>query len=492
MSQKRLVLKELAKRERAKVVESLKPKFNIEEFCFKEQIEFIRDPSQYKTAVCSRRAGKTVSCAADLIDTCLSYNGVNCAYITITRGTAKRIIWKDLMSIIDTYDLKVKIDKAELTITFANGSTLYIGGADDEGEIEKYRGMHFKKVYIDEVQSFRSYIEELVDSIIIPTLTDYNGSLILIGTPGPVPAGYFYNTLQNQDWSHHHWTVYDNPFITAKSGKPVAEIIARANKARGIDENHPTHLRENLGLWVKDESALVFAFNPERNYYSNLPPGEMTYIMGIDIGYNDADAIAMLAYNYTDKNVYLVEEYVKPKQNISQLVAEIRYFQDKYKPVRLVMDAGALGKKIQEEIRQRHGIHIEAAEKHRKLEFIELMNDDLRTAKLKVHTGSLFGEDVFKVQWDRSNPQRPKISDVFHTDIGDALLYAWRECKHYLATAAVVEPKKGTKAYMDAEEQRESDEMERQHKRTGMDDILGSQEDMDSLVDSISDIYDDY
>jgi phage terminase large subunit len=489
--QKRLVLRELAKRQQALEAEALKPKFIIEEFCFDKQIRFINDPAKFKTAVCSRRSGKTVSCAADLVNTCLNFPGVNCAYITITRGTAKRIIWKDLISIIKKFDLKVQIDKQDLTFTFSNGSVLYISGADDEGEIEKYRGMKFKKVYIDEVQSFRSYIAELVNDVIVPSLYDLDGSLVLIGTPGPVPAGFFYDITQNKDWSHHHWTIYDNPFIKVQSGKDPVQIVEQANKVRGIDETHPTHMRENMGLWVKDENALVFQVSEQRNITKDIPNQDMTYIMGVDIGWSDADAIAVLGYNSTDKNVYLVEEYVQSKQNISQLVSEITYFKDKYNPVRMVMDAGALGKKIQEEIRQRHGIHMEAAEKHRKIEFIELLNDDLRTAKVKILKDSRFYEDSFKVQWDRSNPHKPRISDIYHTDIGDAVLYSWRECKHYLSEHPEQKTKPGTDKYMKELEEKEAEEMELRKRKDNFDALAASQEDMDDLFDSITDVYND-
>jgi phage terminase large subunit len=491
MTSKRQIIHELAKRQKHREAEALKPKFVISDFCFDKQIRFINDEAKFKTAVCSRRAGKTVSCAADLVHTCITNPGVNCAYITITRGTAKRIIWKDLISIIKKYDLKVHIDKQDLTFTFDNGSMLYISGADDEGEVEKYRGMRFKKVYIDEVQSFRSYIAELVNDVIIPALYDLDGSLILIGTPGPVPAGFFYDITQNKEWSHHHWTVYDNPFVgTGK--RTVQQIIEEANKVRGIDEQHPTHLRENMGLWVKDDSALVFQISSDRNLYTELPnPDKMTYIMGVDIGWTDSDAIAILGYDDINKNVYLVEEYVKSKQTISQLVAEITYLRDKYKPVRMVMDAGALGKKIQEEIRQRHGIHMEAAEKHRKLEFIELLNDDLRTGKIKVSKHSRFYEDCFKVQWDRSNPHKPRISDIFHTDIGDSVLYSWRECRHYLSEKPPEALKAGTTEWMNRLEEEMGEKMEAAKRKSGMDDIVASQEDMDSLEADLDDLYND-
>ena len=52
-----------------------RPKFNLESFLFKEQLDLVRDPSKFATAVCSVRAGKTIACAADLIDTALTKPG---------------------------------------------------------------------------------------------------------------------------------------------------------------------------------------------------------------------------------------------------------------------------------------------------------------------------------------------------------------------------------------------------------------------------------
>ena len=125
------------------------------------------------------------------------------------------------------------------------------------------------------------------------------------------------------------------------------------------------------------------------------------------------------------------------------------------------MDAGALGKKIQEEIRLRHLLPVEAAEKTRKSEFIALLNDDLRTGKFKAFRDSRFEQDAQLVEWDYSVPARPVISDRYHTDIGDAVLYAWRECKHFYEQAPA--PQKPTaNEYMAALEAKEAEAMERQ------------------------------
>jgi hypothetical protein len=135
--------------------------------------------------------------------------------------------------------------------------------------------------------------------------------------------------------------------------------------------------------------------------------------------------------------------------------------QEKYKPIKMVMDAGALGKKIQEEIRMRHGVLAEAADKHRKFEFIKLMNDDLRTGKFKAYNGSRFEQDCFLVQWDHDvKAGKLKISDSYHTDIGDAVLYAWRECRHYFQLEQVVKPKPHTFDYIKALEEKEAAKMQ--------------------------------
>jgi hypothetical protein len=249
----------------------------------------------------------------------------------------------------------------------------------------------------------------------------------------------------------------------------LEEILREERIIRGIDESDPSYIRETFGRWVEDKDALVFKFSRAKNTYTALPTtGEWNYIIGIDIGYNDSDAIAVIGYNTHHKKVYLVDEHVKNKQNISQLVAVIKEYKEEYNPIRMVMDAGALGKKIQEELRMRHGLNIDAADKARKVEFIELLNDDLRTEKFKAFNKSLFEEDCMLVQWDKDsrirNPERPKISDTYHSDICDAVLYAWRECRHYLSEKPEVKPKDGTNAYMKELEMKEASECEERKK----------------------------
>lgn len=458
MAKKKPSLSEEIKRRAQKNIQRQSPNITVEEICFDKQVAFIKDPSRFKTAVCSRRAGKTISCAVDLLTTA-AYQLGDVAYVTLNRRAAKKIIWRDLLKYNKHYNLGAKPDNTELTLTMPNGNVIYLSGAKDESEAEKLRGLGLRKVYIDEAQAFRPYLKDLIEDIIEPALSDYYGSLILIGTPGPIPAGYFFDTSHNQKWSHYHWTMQDNPHIKLKSGKDPLEIIKELAERRGLTLNSPSILREYFGQWVKDADSLVYHFNPALNIAKEVPKG-LRYVFGIDIGWKDSDAIAVLGYNEQDQKVYLVEEYVQNKNDITTLANKIKELKDIYDPVKMMMDAGALGKKIQEEIRLRHSLPVEAAEKARKSEFIALMNDDLRTGKFKAQAGSRFEEDSYLLQWDYSNPARPVVSSVYHSDISDAALYAWRECKHFYEQQ-VKPPPPTPNEYMAALEAKEAEEMER-------------------------------
>lgn len=460
-----LIAKELKKRAAASTTAR---SFALEDYCFDKQLQFIQDKARFKTAVCSRRAGKTIACAADLLATAITLPG-DVAYITLSRRNAKRIIWRELIKLNKEYALGGKVDGTELTIQMPNGNIIHVSGAKDEAEIERFRGMSLRKVYIDEAQSFRAYIRELIEDVIEPALTDYYGTLVLIGTPGPIPAGFFYDISQGKGWSHHHWTMQDNPHIKLKSGKDPLEIIKELAERRGLSINSPSILREYFGQWVKDADSLVYHFDPSKNIYYETP-NDMRFVFGVDIGWKDADAIAVLGYSESQRKVYLVEEYIRSKNDITSLVEQIKSLKDKYDPVKIVMDAGALGKKIQEEIRIRHSLHIDAAEKARKAEFIALFNDDLRTGKFQAAKQSRFEEDSYLVQWDYTNPERPTISTGYHTDIGDAVLYAWRECKHFYERAA--EPPPPTAAeLMKLEEEREAEAMELKKQNNSFTDV---------------------
>lgn len=442
------------------------PPFKIEDILFPKQLKFVQDPRPFKVAVCSRRAGKTVACAVDLLATAVAFPDVICLYITLARTSAKRILWPELKKLNTKYNLQGQEDLVELSMTFPNGSVIYCSGAKDSSEIEKFRGVAIKKVYIDECQSFRTHIKELIDDVLVPSLMDHDGSLVLIGTPGPVPAGYFAEIagatgkppVQSESeedaldfsWVNYSWTFFDNPHIALKSKKTHDQVLKRVLKMRGVSIDDPSIQREFFGKWVMDADSLWIKYDALLNGYSSLPKNKTwNYILGVDIGFNDADALAVLAWNDQSKDIYLVEEVVTPQQGITELVDQIQVLLKRYDIQKIVMDEGGLGKKAAEEMRRRHHLPIQPADKTRKQENVAFLNDALRTGRFKAKNDSRFAQDSFLVEIDRdkSRPDKIKVSDKYHSDIIDAVLYAFRESPAYTYIATPAKPLPGTLAY---------------------------------------------
>lgn len=451
---KQAVLTEIAKR-------AERPVFDITKFCFSHQLNLIQDPADFATACCSRRSGKTLACAADLIDTAQKRMGIVCLYITLSRASAKRIIWPELLKINRDYQLNGIPNIADLSLTFPNGSVIYCSGAKNKSEIEKFRGLPIALCYIDEAQSFGSYIEDLIDDVISKALYDYNGRLRVTGTPSPIPSGYFYDICEGEKshtWAHHYWTMIQNPWLHKKSGKTPMELIERDMKRKGVSIEDPTIQRECFGRWITDSNVLVFRYNKDINSFLDLPEakggGSWNYIFGIDVGYDDADAIAVIAYHDHLKEAYLVEEVIKAKQGITDLATQIEELVKKYRPISMVMDAGGLGKKINEEFSRRFSLGIKAAEKSRKFEYIELLNDALRTKRFFARENGRFAEDSQRVEWnkDKSTGDRFVVSDRFHSDITDAVLYAFRESLHFLSEEVAPKVVAGSQQWIELQE----------------------------------------
>jgi len=415
--------------------------------------QLVEDQSRFITAVCGRRAGKTEAVCAALIISVLLKPGACALYITKTRRNSKKILWGRIKRAVARLNIGAVPNETEMMITFPSGSQIYLEGANDRDKVEDFRGVALVCVVLDEAQNFPAYIKELIDQSLAPALMDHNGRLLVVGTPGPVPVGYFHAAAHSPGWSHHAWTAWDNPSIEESSGQTIDELLDAECERRGVKRDDPVVLREWFGKWITDLNSLAFKYDPQRNIYKELPTLRTSwdYVMGIDIGFKDADAISVLAFNRESPVCYCVEEVLVPNQTITPLIATLEEVRErllkKGNVVAMVMDEGGLGKKIGEEIRQRTSIPVKPAEKSQKAGYIELVNDALRTGKLLFLPNSKFGEDALKVEWDRdrSTPDRRVLDDdKFHSDICDSLLYAYRESLHWTHTPETPPPLHGT------------------------------------------------
>lgn len=425
---------------------------------FPAQNAFVEDPARYIDAQCSRRAGKSNGLVLRFLKTMEKHPKSQCLYLSLTQDSAREILWPVLQEMNEKYQLGCVFTESKLEMKHPNGSKLKLMGADLKNFIKRLKGRKYPGVGIDEAQDFGSHLQSLIDDVLTPSIADYaDGWLALTGTPGPVPQGYFFDVTQNgkYGYSHHQWTLMQNPHM------PQPELFLADLKAkREWKDDNPTLLREWQNKWVLDVESLWVRYNEKINHYQELPreaPHKWNYILGVDIGYNDADAIAVLAWSDTCPTTYLVEEVITKKQGLSALIAQIDATQKKYDAYKIVMDEGGLGKKMAEDIRQRFGCPIEPADKAHKQSNVEFLNDYLRLGRFKAKSSSRFALDSYLVQidWDKSTPSRIVVKKKPHSDIIDAVLYAFRESYSYTHKKAdPAKPHWGSKEW--AEQQQSS------------------------------------
>lgn len=420
---------------------------------FPKQNAFIEDKSRYLAAQCSRRAGKTNGLAIRFFKTLEAHPKAQCIYLALTRESAFDIMWPVLHELNDQYQLGCTFTDSTLTMRHPNGSKLKLYGADMKNFIKRIKGRKFPGIAIDEGQDFGSHLQSLIDDVLTPSIADYkDGWLAVTGTPGPVPHGYFFDITQQRKfgYSFHGWTLLENPYMPEPD-----KFLADLKIKREWDDQHPTLLREWLNRWVLDTESLWIRYKENINHYDQLPQHATPwhYILGIDIGFKDADALAVLAWHENEPVTYLVEEIVTAKQGITELVQQVETLGKKYPFDKMVIDEGGLGKKIAEEMRRQKGIPVQQADKALKQQNVEFLNDSLRLGRFKAKKNSRFAEDSYLVQidWDKSKPDKIVIKKNPHSDIIDAVLYAFKESPAFTYREPSKKPKIGTKEWADAQ-----------------------------------------
>lgn len=411
---------------------------------FGPQDEFVQDKSQFLAALCTRRAGKTNALARKFKKIMDQYPGSLCRYIALTRDSARDIMWPVLEDMNERYQWNAQLTESNLTMTIPNGATLRLYGADMKNFIRRLRGAKCPANAIDEAQEFGPHLQSLVDDILTPSILDYKGSwLALTGTPGPIPRGLFYDITEqgSADYSIHKWSLLDNPYLP--NAREFIETLKRKHK---WEESNPTYLREWKGQWVLDLESLLIKYDEKKNDYETLQPGHWNYILGVDIGIRDADALAVVAWSESTPDIYLVEELITSGQDITELSNQINYMMKKYDISKIVMDEGALGKKIAEELRRRRQIPVHPADKTRKMENVAFLNDWLRLGKFKAKKDSRFVRDSFMVQidWEKTTQTKLEVKKGFHSDIIDAVLYAFKESPAFTWQPPIIKPAYGT------------------------------------------------
>lgn len=349
---------------------------NLSDPLFPKQDAFINSTARFVAGFCTRRAGKSYGAGLKLYQTAMRFAGTTSVYISLTRDSAKRIMLKDVMKDINRkHQLGAVFNHTELSITLPNGSIIYLLGMDsDKREMDKVLGQKFKLVIIDEAGSFRQDLKEIVYSKLKPACADLKGQIYMIGTPQNFTKGLFYEVVWSKieaGWDVHQWSAFDNPYMVDTWQTEIEEMTAV--NPRVVET--PWFKQNYLGQYVVDTNALCYRYRPDVNLVKAQTIGKLDhYVLGIDLGYEDATAFSLLGYNDRGGKLYVVHTSKEKRLNLTQVASRINWYKDRYNPYKMIVDNAA--KQAVEEIKQRFKLPLEPADKAGKADFIEIMNND--------------------------------------------------------------------------------------------------------------------
>lgn len=407
----------------------------IERDSFPEQWEYVTASDRFKVQWSGRRAAKTAGSRLRTEKLADELPGRRVLYIHQTYTNADQQFFRPLCESLKARKVAHRPDNSALMVYWANGSFLRCMGCHNIGEIKTKLGEFWHEIIIDEMQSYDdAVLYELVDRAILPTMIDHSGSATFQGTPPVTKAGFWYNLLTKSTFRKFHWTLFENPYI-----EHDAETVYAA---RGIKPTDPIYRREVLGEICVDPDAVVFKYDADKNNIGpegRPEPNHLAwrYVMGVDLGFSDNDAIVVLGWRTDDRLKRLWECWSWQKNNLDylKLADEFKAAVEKWRPAEICVDTGGHGaRKIMESLRALFSVYKFRMKPASVQDSIALMNDDFRTGRFRVLPDGLIAHDAALVVW-KQDKHGVEISETFHSDIMAAARYAHSCAYHYLAEA---------------------------------------------------------
>jgi hypothetical protein len=471
-----------------------------------KQHGLIVDGSPYSSAICPRRAGKSYAGAATALITGEAKPDTISIIISLNLKQLRRLYWSGAPSGLFTlnrkYGLNLEWNNSMLRWDHQNGSMGYLMGAEDDDQLEVLRGMEADLYLLDECKSFvPSRLERALTEIIAPQRATRQGRVILIGTPGSILSGPFYeatcpkavddlgrrtsvdfgtkdihgrDVVKDRLWSRHSWTLQDN---TARAHQWDEALLTKA-KARWTDDD-PIWRREYLGEWTAGGDGTVYLYGNEKakgtvtwtpdahkDNPTGLPDdlGPWRLVGGLDIGFEDRTALVVAGYSAKAGELRHVWDFSKAHMVVDDVADLLAEAQAKFGPIeKFFADTGGLGKMVVESL-TRMGFPIEAAEKREKFDFIELLNSAFTRGEVKVIEGTVLEQQLLTNAWNLEKGTREELArqgrlredDAIPNDSADAFLYLYRGSMHRFGfTPKAAGPPPGTREWVTAWEKRQ-------------------------------------
>ncbi len=265
---------------------------------------------------CTRRLGKSTYGLIWLTEGCIKTPGSICAfYAPVKEGLRDYIL-----PIIDkTYadcppDLCPVLDST-LTLTFPNGSRILFRGSNNQ-QHRLRRGGNLLRVYVDEGRDVDD-LDNLVDSVIIPSLFNTLGRLMIGSTPADTEDHPLFEIKQQceKDGSYFHCSIYD-----ANRYDPIDFPLERIAVWKRETKDPVAWEREYEAKWVKDPTKTVIPEWDDTHAIAEAPKDDIfpfyRKYCALDSGVTDKTAGLLAFYNFREARLYVEDEFVLQHEEV--------------------------------------------------------------------------------------------------------------------------------------------------------------------------------
>lgn len=366
---------------------------------------------------CTRQAGKSTGAAMLVVHRAVTKPGHLALLISPSERQSAELFRK-VRTFLGQVPGTVKlVEDNVLSCRLANGSRI-VSLPSSENTIRGYSAVNTL------IEDEAAFVDDGLNVAVRPMLAVSGGQMILMSTPNG-RRGHFYDAWHGPGpWHRERVTCWEVPRIPKMFLEEERRVLGELFR----QEYECEFVNALTGrVYRHDEDINVIASAPER------PKGDAgwSFLCGLDFGVIDQNAITVLAWREHDNCVYVLESY-RFTGSPSEMADEVGRLTKRYPFTRIVGDVSGLGKGYEDEARKRLHLPIEPAEKHNKVGYIRLLNDDLGRGRVKVVRDRCLQllDEWRDLPWAEN---RQKEADGFNNHCADATLYAWR------ATYAFVE-----------------------------------------------------
>jgi hypothetical protein len=372
----------------------------------------IKERTRFRIAVCGRRFGKTLACANEIIEFALNiYNSVN--WWVAPTYQQSMIAYRLIENALIKTGLIQENLKSEKRILLINGSSIMFKSADNFNAL---RGEGVNFMVIDEGAMIQ---REAWEQALRPTLSDKNGSAIIVSTPKG--RNWFFelyargNDEQYPEYKSFNFPTWSNPFIPKEE---IDEVKKSLPSDVFRQEYEAQFLEDSAGVFRNIRDCISGDFEE---------PTNKSYYVGWDIAkHQDFSVITVL-----DSHGHVVFFDRFNQIDYSLQIQRVEAIAKRYKAL-VLMDSTGAGDPVLEQIRAR-GVAVEGYQftNTSKQQLIEHLSVGIEQRLVTFPRIDVLINELMIYQYEitRAGNMRYNAPDGYHDDCVISLALAYWKCK---------------------------------------------------------------